>query len=206
MAGMCLLATTACVESKHALSDPAQAPSVPELCGVWKSTNASGDTSYAHIGFGVDRPFDPQRSTPEEGLMQFILISHLPGSAPQKPDAFRLTKPTGMTFFVTEIDGEHYATCVPDSAANAKGKRPSSFFLMKYRLEGDQLEVWDMNNEATAAAIDARQLGGTVERVNGRLESVTITDSTEKIVKFLTDGGSEKVFLDGGKLTYQRMR
>lgn len=202
----CLLATTACVESKHPLSDPQDSQQVLELCGAWKTSNTSGDVTYAHIGAGVELPLDPANTEPERGLMEFFLISHSQMTSPPQRGGIRLTKPFGMRFFVTKIGGETYATCVPDPKAGEPRTKPEGYFFLKFRLDGDTLQVWDMNSDATATAIEARELGGTVEREAGRVKGVKMTDSGEKIAKFLAEGGSAKVFLDGGMTTYERVR
>jgi len=204
--GVCLLATTACVESKSALSDPATSPQAPELYGTWKSTSASGDVTFAHIGAGAEWPIDPAQSAVEPGVMQFLLVSQTAADNPPKPGSIRLSKPFGMRFFVTEVDGKTYATCAPDPDPTKAPAKPKGYFFLKYQVDGDQLSVWDMNNEATARAVEAGRLGGTVEREAGRLKSVVITDSSEKIAEFLADGGDEEVFLDAGKTIYERVK
>lgn len=203
---LCLLTTTACVESKHALSDPQTSPQVPELYGVWKMVTTSGDVNYVHIGAGVELSVDPAQSVPEAGLMQFFVVSHNGAANPPQSGGIRLTKPIGFRFFVTEIEGTSYATCVPDPEAGKPRTLPAGYFFMKYKLDGDQLEVWDMNNDATAAAIEAGQLGGNVEREAGRLKRVAITDQPEKIAKFLASGGADDVFVESGKSTYVRLK
>ena len=203
---LCLLSATACVESKYALSDPETSPQAPELYGLWKSTSPSGDISYVHVGAGVELSVDPAKSLPESGLMQFLLIAHNGASAAPQPHSIRLTKPFGFRFFVTEIDGANYATCVPDPELGKPRTLPTGYFFMKYKVDGDRLEVWDMNNDATAAAIEAGKLGGTVQREAGRLKRVAITDKPEKIARFLASGGAAEVFIDSGKSTYERTK
>ncbi|MBX3413948.1 MAG: hypothetical protein KF708_14755 [Pirellulales bacterium] len=202
---LCLLTTAACVESKHALSDPDTSPQVPELYGLWTMSNASGDVSYVHIGAGVDTSVDPAQP-PEAGLMQFLLVTHNGAAQATQPGSIRLTKPFGFRFFVTEIEGQSYATCVPDPEPGKPHRLPTGYFFLKYQLDGNRLDVWDMNNEATAAAIEAGKLGGTVEREAGRLKRVVITDRADKISKFLASGGAADVFPDSGKSTYERMK
>ncbi|MGD9647132.1 MAG: hypothetical protein AB7U73_15585 [Pirellulales bacterium] len=196
---------TGCVESEKPLSDPAISRMDQRLFGLWQRRDPDGAVEYLHIGGEYQVPLAADRARPEPGLMQYTSIRHEPNNRAAEA-------PSGTRFFVTQIGGEDFGSWVFPQEEKDRGK-PVHFAFYKYRVTPEQLEIWDMDRDATAAAIEAGKLKGVVRRKQrtnagdaAEYEELRITDSSENIAKFLADGGAKSCFLESGKATYQRVK
>jgi hypothetical protein len=194
-----------CVESEKPLSNPAASQMDQRLFGLWQRRDPDGAVEYLHIGGEYRMPLSANRAQPEPGLMQYTSVRHEPNNRQAEP-------PSGARFFVSRIGDEDFGNWVFPQEEKDRGK-PVHFAFYKYRVTPDTLEVWDMDRDATAAAIEAGKLQGVVRRkarVNPtdavEYDELRITDASEKIAKFLAEGGAKSCFPESGKATYQRVK
>jgi hypothetical protein len=197
---VCLLCASCVVESKNPISDLAAAKQDVELRGLWMATDQQGNKNYLHVGAESEKPFAPGLQVPEEGLMRFWLISH------EAKDG-KLSKPFGMRFFVSQLGDDRYANLVVDADFDGRS-RPTTYWFLKYRLDGDKLETWGMNFQETAKVVESGRLKGEVVRdpqKPSEIKSVTITDTQANIQSFLRESAAT-VFLEQNKTVYTRIR
>ncbi len=194
---MCSFLTACVPESERPLSDPTTAQQDARLHGLWSVRLENGDIQYVHIGVEPERPLDASRETPEAGLMRFWLIGH---NALNK----QVGNPFGMRFFVTPVDDRMYANLVLAKDEH-KTAKPTVYWFLRYDVSGNELSVWGMDFEATAKVVEDKRLAGRVVRDGKELKEVTITDTTENVLRFLRSGGDEIVFPDSRKTVYRRV-
>jgi hypothetical protein len=188
---VCLLATSCVPESENALSDVKTAADDAALHGLWSVTQDNGDVQYLHIGSA-----SREGATEPAGLMQMCLLTH-------RAEAKELVPPLAPRFFITRIGDASYANLlIEPQREQSKAKH----WFYKYLVEGNRLTVWSMDWQETARVVEAGQLEGTVARDGkGRLEKVLITDSPEKLQRFVRDGGDRILFPDAAKTVYTRI-
>ncbi len=194
----------ACVESEHPLSDPLKSQQDSRLYGVWRKTNEDGTVEYLPVGREVSEPLDPGRSEPEPGVMRYWSVK-------QSTKSHVVENPTSAQFTCTKIGEQDFASWV--SPPNPSTHKSRTYFLLKYRIDDNELAVWLQDPEATARAIEAGKLKGVVKRKKapgasdaGSIEELRMTDSTEALVRFLGAGGAADCFPDGNKSIYSRVR
>lgn len=165
---LCLLAI-GCNDSKNPLSDPQTSKADKGLVGVWRETN--GDTFY-HIGHaGGDLP---------RGVMRVVEVTYKDG---------KLNQPVEYLMFPTVIGNKTYLNLVIDEKQvkrlDEKGWKNAaieSYTFLKYRLDGDKLTAWAMDEGAKKQAIQSGKIkGATTTTVAG------FTDTTENIRRFIAD-------------------
>ncbi len=194
-----------CVESEQPLSEPAASRMDDRLFGLWQRRDPDGAIEYLHIGGEYRAPLAANRSQPEPGLMQYTSVRHEPNNRAAEA-------PSGARFFVTRIGDEDFGNWVFPQEEKDRGK-PVHFAFYKYRVTPDKHDVWDMDRDVTASAIESGKLKGVVRRktrVNAadplEYDELRITDTSENIAKFLADGGAKTCFPEKGHATYERVK
>ena len=194
-----------CVESEKPLADPANSKADERMFGLWQRRDPDGAVEYLHIGREYQLPLTAGRAQPEPGLMQYTSIRHEPNNRAAEA-------PSGTRFFVTRIGDEDFGNWAFPQDEKDRGK-PVHFAFYKYRVTPDKLDVWDMDRDETAAAIESGKLKGVVRRkarVNAtdpaEYDELRITDTSENIAKFLADGGAKSCFPEKGRATYERVK
>jgi hypothetical protein len=170
---VCLLAA-GCDDSKNPLSDPQKSKPDTRLAGVWRERDKNGDVIYYHVGtIGGKLP---------RSVMGVVQVKHLSGGDIQPP-GWLLIFPAavGDKTYLNMTDGDQ-------EQIEKKGwKSVKSYFLLKYKVEGDKLVVWRMDAEAKKQAIKAGKIKGLIEEEDGA--RVVFTDSTENVARFVAQAG-----------------
>jgi hypothetical protein len=185
--------------SKSPLSDPDRALFDENLAGIWESTGNTPDqttgTGYYFIGrhgFGNDGP---------RGIMKAVEVRVWKDS---------LDNPRRYGFFVTHVGDDSFMNVLPHEALDALNwnkNRIESYCICKYRLDGDTLYVWQMNEKAAAAAIEKGAMKGTIKRddKSGSVD-IVLTSTTDDLVRFLASAGGKTLFPDSEKGTLHRLK
>ncbi|MBX7166646.1 MAG: hypothetical protein K1X74_09900 [Pirellulales bacterium] len=182
-------------EFEQPLVDPAQAQLDTLLSGNWTVKQANGSVQTLMIGIEPNAPITPGAEAVEPGTAKFVMVSREPDN--------KLGDPLTMRFVSTTIGNQSYASLVvPADPEHGKSQR---YWLVKYRVSGDQLTTWYCDFEATGRMIEAGRLRGKAVREGANLKSVWVTDSADSLAKFLQDGGDAILFPEAGKVVYQRM-
>ncbi len=180
---------------KEPLSDPDKAKSDERLFGAWKVDDPDKKLrDYWIVVIGK-----PDLQGAPAGILKFVSL----GSG----DNDKL-KIDSACFFITSLGTENYANILnhdfmeKNSPETWEKARTKNWFLLKYSLENDRLNVWLANNEALEEAIIQKELKGTIEEKGAfKTKSITITDSKD-FVRFLTNGGDKKIFTNKSKQVF----
>lgn len=192
LVGICLF-LAGCDDSTAPLSEPAKARPDNRLTGVWQKTDG-GTTTYYLVGqLGGKAP---------EAVMRVVSVTRFEDGRLGEPDQFLL--------FPTDLGGKSYlnlglVTHEQLAAIQETGWKPdlvASYFLLKYRVEGDAVLTWVMKPEAKQKAIEAGQIKGEIKEDNGK--RIRFTDTTEKVAQFVGDKG-DTLFMDT-PLRFERVR
>jgi len=200
---LAMVIQTGCIpESEQPITPLATAQQDAQLYGVWRA-DEEDCVRYLHVGAEVDKAASPDAAEPEPGLMRFWFVTHRKGEG-----RFAIERPLSMRFFVSHARENHFANAMLpfEEGQDDKVRGPRKYYFIRYKVEGDQLLVWGINFQATAAAIENGELGGTVTRDKDELKSVQLTDSSEHLAVYLSGGGADMLFPDKGKATFQRVR
>jgi len=172
-----LLLLTACDDTKTPLSDPAQSKCDASLFGLWREKNNDGDVHYYHVG--------PAGEPLPAGVMRFVLVKQSDGTLPA---------PEEYLGFASVVSGQRYLNVVNDDDGQLtrrikeKGWQPEAvggYTLLRYRVEGDKLTVWLVDEAAKEKAIKQGKLKGTARAT----KPARFEDSTEKVAKFVSEAG-----------------
>jgi hypothetical protein len=172
---VCLLAS-GCEDSKNPLSDPQTSKADERLMGVWRGEN-EGHETYYHVGHtGKEFP---------SGVMRVVRIDHRNG---------RVTSPQVFFVFATAIGGEIYLNVALDRDENSARRRDQkgwkaveadNYKFFKYRLDGEKLVMWMVNEEAKRKAIK----GGKVKGEGETSKFCRFIDTTENVARFVAGTG-----------------
>jgi len=171
---LCFLLTACKVDSENPLGSPESAQIDQRLLGDWVAKN--GDIVH----------FSAKDA-------HWILAV----TTPKAPDASPTTnkKPEPDLFFVTTIGDETYL--------NMRFASETKYSLFRYTITPDQtLHMWGMSQDEMAAAVRAGKLKGTVQDgiTSGKPPrtdvDVHLTDSSERLVKFISRHDPEDIFDD----------
>jgi len=198
---MALLGLAGCIpESQHPLGDPQGSVQDAALHGVWTLNSPNGDVQYLHIAAEPEKPLRAGSAAPEPGAMRSWLITH---SAKNR----QVSNPFGVRFFTSQVgDGTYANVLLPFEGDPEQAVKPQTYWLIKYRVEGNTLEVISCDLQGVASIIDSGLLHGTVVREAGQLKAVTLSDSTEDLGRYLREQGSDKLFPEKNKSVYQKLR
>jgi hypothetical protein len=195
-AGLVLLlaCTSGCVVSDFPLSDPAPSDADKLLYGRWRAESEDGHTITEFIA--------PTETSPKARL-----------------SGQRLMVVKG-TFYPTWSDQQHplgdesvFVTTIGDTTfLNKEFER--GYEITRYRLKGDTLDVWRMDNNATAEALRRGDLlSGEVTYDRGSVSRVRLMralkdegTSETKLRALLTGKDAERIFPDDCKTSYSRIK
>ncbi len=94
-----------------------------------------------------------------------------------------------------------------DQPLTWESKEAKKYLPMKYAVEPNRLTVWNLDLEATAKEVEGGKLAGKVNRgMNKMIQSVFLTDSTEKLRGYFEKGGNKTLFNDKNKLVLERVK
>jgi hypothetical protein len=181
------LAVIGCDDSKNPLSDPQKAKPDMRLAGVWRGPEKNGMVAYYHVGrFGRPLP---------AGVLRLVMVGHFKDG--------KVDSPTEMVMFSTTLGENTYANVgVPDekglSLLAEKGWKPEaveSFLIFRYKIDGDNLLVWQMDVAAKQRAIETHKIKGVIKERKGNqvIKQVAFTDSTENVARLIATEG-DKLF------------
>ena len=169
----CLL-LVGCDDSKTPLSDPAASKPDERLVGVWRFQGEHGQVTYYHIGHvGEKLP---------EGVMGVVGVTHR-----EK----KMERPFELLLFPTTLDGKTYLNVTGGKEEQIKlieekgWKAVDSYFIFKYKVEGDKLLVWVMDGDAKKGAIESGKIKGVIEKN----KPAKFTDTTENLARFVAQPG-----------------
>lgn len=202
LAIFCVL-TLGCVESKHPFSDPDASVADLSAVGVWKEVVESNKVSLLIIGLN---PYRSAKGAPP-GLMSFQRV--------ELGEENELSSGSEGTFFPSKIGNDNFMNCYRKNTEDLRSLQSEGdkyvmvwkpnmddyFTILKYRLDGDQLELWDGNEEGVAAAIESGGVKGIVERdaKDNHLTVAKLTDTTANIRKYIATNGSKVLFRENTK-------
>ncbi len=174
---VCLLAS-GCDDSTSPLSDPQKSKPDARLAGLWRERDKDGNVTYYHVGTtGNKLP---------RGVMGVVQVTHLNSGDIQTPGGRLLVFPTvlGDKTYLNMTDGDQ-------QQIQKKGwKSVKSYFLLKYKVEGDKLVVWRMEEDAKRQAIKAGKIKGLIEEKKDKVNTrVVFTDTTENLARFVAQAG-----------------
>jgi hypothetical protein len=165
--GLCLL-LAGCDDSTHPLSDSQTAKPDAGLVGVWREDNGEAYYHVGHAGKGFP-----------EGVMRVVEVIH--NQAVVEP-------PAEFLAFSTALGGKTYLNVVLDQKQvkrlDEKGWKPDAvecYTFIKYRLDGDKLVAWWLDEEAKERAINNGKIKGKIERSGVS----RITDTAENVARFV---------------------
>ncbi len=191
LAGVCLLLSS-CIDTKNPLSDPEKAKADPQLAGVWRRTDAMGDMQYRHVGqAGGQLP---------PGIMRIVFADH-------DKDG-HLGRPHVMLAFPTTIAENHYLNILTINDENLEQLQNNGwqagladgYCLLKYRVEGDSLLLWQIDQDVKRRFIEAGKIKGTIDK-----KSVFFTDTTAKLNSLLASPEGAGLFKKE-PVRYQRVK
>jgi hypothetical protein len=200
---VCLVLTGCNVTSKNPLSNPNDLIDI-RLLGVWRGTDEkNGDVTYYHVGLADDEE-------PRGGLIGYVDPTgrevELPGDKipggmlrivgiTYKKD-MTLDDPGELLAFSTNLKGADYLNLIFLEETKLKTlkengwKKPESYIITKFKIDGDKLRVWGMDSSAVKKAIEAKQLAGEIHEGKG-LSGVkyTITAPTAELARYVAESG-----------------
>ncbi len=191
LAGVGLLLNS-CVDTKNPLSDPEKAKADPQLFGVWRRATDNGGAEYYHVGLAGGK-LPP-------GMMQAISVTHNKDGS--------LARGEDMPIFSTTIGENHYLNVVGIDEKNRdqfekKGWQAGlveGYWLLKYRVKGDSLSVWEIDRDVKRRLITAGKIKGTIEE-----NPAFFTDTTEKLASLLASPEGAELFKKE-PVRYQRVK
>ena len=171
----CLL-STGCLDSKNPLSAPKTSKADERLAGVWRERNKDGKSvAYYHVGQAGDKF--------PKGVMRVVAIAHREGKV-EPADEYLI--------FPTVLQGKTYLNVVANEEQvklldkdGWKADAIDAYTLCKYRLEGDTLVLWLIDDAAKERAIKSGKIKGEAKPN----EPARFTDTTENLARFVAEAG-----------------
>jgi hypothetical protein len=178
------------------LSDPDKAKLDERLCGRWSHTNTDGETSTWTIG-------KPKRDGAPAGLMVAVSVWCDKNHEVDFGDA---------CFFPTVLGDHSYMNVIKfDDVERMEARKwdmakVTRYTFVRYRVEGDTLTIWLMDDKPVAEAIQAGRLKGTVEKEKKSFgKTVTITDTTDNLIRFVK-AEAKALFPDEDRMVLTRIK
>ena len=170
-----------------------------QLVGLWKRVEEDGSIRYLHIAAEGEKGVHADEAEP--GLMCFWFVTHR-----KSDEKITIEKPASMRFFVSTAGNNHFANGIlpVEDPPGTPVAGPLRYLLMRYKVDRDQLTVWGINFDATAAAIEAGELWGTVRREGKDLKEVQITDPASTCAN-ISGPAVDRLFPDKGKSVFRRV-
>jgi hypothetical protein len=201
--------------SKNPLIDPNQADRDERLFGVWVSEPeknadpAQGKQSIVLHVSPAARPLDPNRQTPEPGLMQAWYQNYNTKDR-MFSDPFCLyfvSNPVKDTYVASISEGVDMSVVAHRNATQTKLilDHQKQFWFVSYDVNGDTLKVTGTPKmQVLAEAIAADKLEGTVTKnAQGEIEKVELTSPTDKLRAFF-EANVDTLFDKTTAITFHR--
>jgi len=192
-----LACTSGCVVSDFPLSDPAPSDADKLLYGRWRADDAD---AHSTIEFAPPTETTPKvRGLGNERVMVQTLARY------EKDEKQPVSVATNRVF-VTEIGGTWFL--------NLYDEQERGYFILRYQIDGDTLDTWRMDANATADALrHGDLLTGEVTYEKGSAERVRIKPtfredgtSVSKLRALLTGKDAEQIFPVDCKTRYKRIK
>lgn len=184
--------STSCVESKHPLSDAAQARVDESVIGIWMKVT-DGTTSILMIGRN-------RGDSLPEGTMRF---------AQSQIDEDGVVTSHDGRCFVTYLGGNRYLNTfgLPEEGGI---ENVEQYSFIKYRLNGNRLEIWYASPSGAGKAIRAGRLQGKTTydpelELPDEFLSSELTSATDQLSQYLQNGGDAQLFPDHKREVFVRM-
>jgi hypothetical protein len=169
-----------CDDSKNPLSTPQASKPDARLGGVWRLKDADGNVTYYHVG--------PLGEKAPASVMRVASVTHAKDGKLQEPGEF-LVFPTALgenTYL--NVGGDHEKIKLLEEKGWA-ADTIDSYFVFKYRIEGDSLSLQMMDPEAKRKAIEGGKIKGVIETGKNGPNRVRFSDTTENLARFVTGAG-----------------
>jgi len=187
-----------CVISEFPLSDPAPADADKLLYGRWRADD--GDTCST-MEFAAPTETTPKvRGLGNERVMVLTLARY------EKKEKQRPVAAVAHRVFVTDIGDTWFL--------NLYDEQEGGYRILRYKIEGETLDTWGMDANATADALRRGDLlagevtyeKGSANRV--RIKTVLKEDGTSlsKLRALLTGKDAEQIFPVDCKTRYKRIK
>jgi hypothetical protein len=170
-----------CDDSKNPLSSPQASKPDAKLAGLWRLKDKDGNVTYYHIGvLGGKAP---------ASVMRVVNVQHLKDGSLQEPGEF-FVFPTvlGDSTYLNMGGDQPKLKLLEEKGWTADGI--DSYFILKFRIEGDTLVLRTMDREAKRKAIEGQKVKGVIETPAGPgPERIQFTDTTENLARFVSGAG-----------------
>lgn len=173
---------TSCVDSDNPLTNPEQAKVDTNLLGTWRLKTKAG-TEYYHVGKAGEKFPD--------GMLR-IIITHFDDdgvlSKPNCDDTLAFTTNLGDNHFlnITGLDAEKAKTL---AKYNWKPSMAEGYFIYKYEVKGDKVEVAAIDRKIKEETIQAGKIKGIIDD-----NKVRLTDTTDNLAKFFATQDAQRLF------------
>ena len=178
--------------STHSLSSPDEAEYDERLGGTWIHESKSGDIGFLHIGKA-------------EGNLTRAIAVETAGSGKLEHTVF--------TLFPTRLDSGRYLNVEAGAFLENHAREPSGYLIVRYELSGrNELSVFSMGKDPLEKAIRSGELKGEITyRKRGTskpyeagrdpesdkvVDCIRITDSPERIIRFIARKPAQTLFPD----------
>jgi hypothetical protein len=169
-------------DSKSPLSEPSQSKPDPRLAGVWRVKADDGSVTYDHVGQAGNKL--------PESVMLVVSVEHKKQG--------RLRNPALMLMFPTVLGNTAYLNVglglspeqIEQLEQNGwKTGTVELYSILKYRVEGDTLLLWQMAEDAKKQAIISGKIKGQVPGKDEKGGMSCFTDTTENLARFVAAAG-----------------
>lgn len=183
---------------KRPLSDPDKAKADTRLIGAWRAVEEQSKKRYPDILF-IGK--SGHRGAPP-GIMKFVM------SGIDAEDVVITDK--GMYFFTSSVGKNDYINCFEGVVLDRSKfltwdkKNIEMYVIAKYKVEEDKLTIWLMDKDAVEAAIQKKQVEGTI--VKGKNQKVITLTGGENLSKFMAGGGDKVLFPEKDAIAFTRVK
>jgi hypothetical protein len=189
------ISLTSCqVKSKNPLSDPDRSRPDPALYGNWllqdPKTKKTVDDNGERVLVFLGKAAEADSGHFPAGIMRGVAIGF---------DKERVRRPMEFHFFVTQLRNGNYMNVFEEGPVYKKKyvewdkSAIEEYFLLKYRVSDDKLEIWTGQFSAVRDAIENGKLRGKVTK-HWLLPSAQLTDTTARLTEYLERTGGRELF------------
>jgi hypothetical protein len=174
---LCLI-LAGCDDSTRPLSDPASAKADSRLAGVWRERADGGPVTYYHIGRAdLNLP---------EGVMRAVGVRHQDGRVDPPEEYLMFPTTLGDKTYLNVISINEQVTKTLEEKG-WKAESLDSYFILKYKVDGNKVLVWLMDSDTKKRAIESGKIKGLIE--HGTSERVRFDDTTANLARFVAQAG-----------------
>jgi hypothetical protein len=192
---------TGCVGSARPLTDPAPSDADKPLYGRWEVHR--GDHREV-LEFAPPNEATPKTELPDQRLM---VMSHYEYARDGQHYSRR-----DRRAFVTTAGGKTFLNAYTEKSKGAVPCPPREFDIPAwfefnlYKLDGDTLDVWTMDDATTLKAVRKGLIRGEEWPKGDPDPSGVLVEGGRPMLDFLTGKDGPSVFLDSGKTRYTRVK